>query len=434
MADTAALAKNRKLDAFHQHHKLREDLGFKPAPSPKLKAGRDYPAACQNQICCLVPINSKPADGKPVAEFPVSSRCRTQHSRLFNSTSANGIGKSAADTNPWDVAVTSTFYQPKGQSVEDNFESSARSDKVDETIKLVRKVLSDVRLENPRNGDGVNDHIKAAVLLRDQGKWLNTEKRLGAIPGVEVGDAFQCRAELRVIGLHCQLWRGIDYVKINGRTLATSVVDSGRHSKTDYPSSPDVFIYSGEGGNPSTQNIAKPEDQTLERGNLALENSMMMKNPIRVVRKVKNPWGSANKFVYQGLYKVEDYKLVTGKYGQLVYEFIFRRMKQPDRPQAQRTRGRKPEWLDISQGTEKKTPISGVNALVADKPCVLKDITKLMNPRSDGQSIRSSGSDGRSDSCKIKNPRSIPRVPSCKRFGSCLNRLSQHQFQHKRER
>lgn len=191
----------------------------------------------------------------------------------------------------WDVAVTSTFYPPKAQSVEDNFENSVRSDKVDETIKLFRKVLSDVRLETPRTGDGVNDHIKAAVLLREQGKWLNTEKRLGAIPGVEVGDAFQCRAELRVIGLHCQLWRGIDYVKINGRTLVTSVVDSGRYSKTtDYPSSPDVFIYSGEGGNPSTQNIAKPEDQTLERGNLALENSMMMKNPIRVVRKVKNPW------------------------------------------------------------------------------------------------------------------------------------------------
>ncbi|XWS27624.1 hypothetical protein CRYUN_Cryun26dG0133600 [Craigia yunnanensis] len=276
MANTATLPKKRKLDAFHQHHKVCEDLGFKRDPSSKhfirrYSTGIDFQAGCQNQTYVLVP-NRFSADGKSLPGFQVSARCRTQHSRLFNSTSANGFGKS----NPLHIAKDTGL--PLAGSVEHNFEGVC-SDKVDETIKLFRKVLSDLKRKNMGKNTSFRPHIKAAIFLQKQGKWLNVEKRLGHVPGVGVYEEFQYRAELRVIGLHCQLERGIDYVKINGEILATSIVDSGRYlNKTDTVKSLDFLIYHGAGGNPTIQKT-KPKDQRLVGGNLALYNSMRKKSP-----------------------------------------------------------------------------------------------------------------------------------------------------------
>ncbi|KAK9198300.1 hypothetical protein WN944_013484 [Citrus x changshan-huyou] len=83
-----------------------------------------------------------------------------------------------------------------------------------------------------------------------------------------------------MIGLHLQIQGGIDYVKHKGKILATSIVASGGYD--DNLDNSDVLIYTGQGGN--VMNGGKePEDQKLERGNLALANSIHEQNPVRVI-------------------------------------------------------------------------------------------------------------------------------------------------------
>ncbi|MBA0614348.1 hypothetical protein Godav_014654, partial [Gossypium davidsonii] len=144
--------------------------------------------------------------------------------------------------------------------------------------------------ENGRNS-GLKVHIRAAkVVVRTMGKW---------------------RGELSIVGLHHEFQRGIDYMKlINGKILATSIVDSGRYDNIDEICS-DKLVYCGEGDNPN-------KDQKLVRGNLALKNNMDDKMPVRVIRKV-NDDGSGDrgcnyKFVYDGLFCVTEYWKEKGKF------------------------------------------------------------------------------------------------------------------------
>ncbi|XP_027124764.2 YDG domain-containing protein At5g47150 [Coffea arabica] len=176
---------------------------------------------------------------------------------------------------------------------------------------------------------GANERIdiKAAMILKKEGKWVNTTREVGEIPGVEIGDQFQYRAELAIVGLHTQLSAGIDYIKIGSKLFATCIVDSGRYNNERR--SPDVFIYTGEGGNPEIYK-KKAEDQELKRGNLALKTSMLADLPVRVVRchqspEAPNPLGVNNgtglRYTYLGLYKVSSCDRVRDKYGKLAFKF-----------------------------------------------------------------------------------------------------------------
>ncbi|GAY62173.1 hypothetical protein CUMW_215690 [Citrus unshiu] len=84
-----------------------------------------------------------------------------------------------------------------------------------------------------------------------------------------------------MIGLHLQIQGGIDYVKRKGKNLATSIVASGGYD--DNLDNSDVLIYTGQGGN-GMNGGKEPEDQKLERGNLALANRTHEQNPARVIR------------------------------------------------------------------------------------------------------------------------------------------------------
>ena len=105
---------------------------------------------------------------------------------------------------------------------------------------------------------------------------------MGAVPGVEVGDQFHYRIELCIVGLHRQGQAGIDFLKEENVIVATSVVASGGYE--DDLDSGDVLIYTGQGGNNYSGNKKQTEDQKLERGNLALKNSINWKIPVRVLR------------------------------------------------------------------------------------------------------------------------------------------------------
>ena len=203
--------------------------------------------------------------------------------------------------------------------------------RVEEALSLFRELLSKRMRElkakpDIKNGATRAAYTAAAIDLRWERKWVNTDKRLGAVPGVEVGDKFQCATELNIVGLHRQFQGGIDYMIKDRTKLATSIVASGRYAN-DMISS-EVFIYSGQGGNPSVGR-SEPKDQKLERGNLALKNSMEARTPVRVIRGFEISNSKASKtiiYVYDGLYLVEKFTQERGAFGKLVFKFVLRRI------------------------------------------------------------------------------------------------------------
>ncbi|KAF7822424.1 histone-lysine N-methyltransferase, H3 lysine-9 specific SUVH5-like [Senna tora] len=214
--------------------------------------------------------------------------------------------------------------------------------------------------------------MEVAMCLRQQHKWINSGKQLGPIPGIEVGDQFQCRAELNIVGLHCQYRRGIDFMKKDEVLLATSIVATNRYANVK--SSSNSLTYIGHGGNPQVRNV-KPTDQKLIEGNLAMMNSMKAKTPVRVVMKVSNSKSNIN-YIYDGLYIVEKMTQVRGEYGKLVFKFsLTRTSNQPysfslrkmiDKPKSSAVAKREVVCSnDISRGLE-KFPIRMVTSIRDD--------------------------------------------------------------------
>ncbi|GMI87954.1 hypothetical protein HRI_002464700 [Hibiscus trionum] len=204
-------------------------------------------------------------------------------------------------------------------------------------VKGLRDKVSNNHGMSPERGkcSGLALHKRVASLLKRLGKWVNTTKQIGCVAGVEIGDEFHWRGELCIVGLHSEFQRGIDCIaSLNGRTWATSIVDSGRYdSATTSRVSPNEFTYCGEGENPifGGKKKAKVKDQKLVGGNLALMNNMVDRKPVRVIRKY-NHIGNANdsgyKFVYEGLYRVTKYwKEIRGDSGTYVYKFNLVKME-----------------------------------------------------------------------------------------------------------
>ncbi|XP_076930194.1 YDG domain-containing protein At5g47150-like [Bidens hawaiensis] len=125
--------------------------------------------------------------------------------------------------------------------------------------------------------------IKVAEIVIKKLNWMVPEKMTSPVCGVQIGDTFNYRAQLMMIGLHSQPQSGIDYIKINGENMAVSIVDACRYSNKR--GSSDTLVYSGEGGIEMFGSKLEG-DQKLVKGNLALKNSKDKKNQVRVFRKV----------------------------------------------------------------------------------------------------------------------------------------------------
>ncbi|KAF5803573.1 putative [histone H3]-lysine(4) N-trimethyltransferase chromatin remodeling SET family [Helianthus annuus] len=175
--------------------------------------------------------------------------------------------------------------------------------------------------------------LRAATVMKERGLWLNRDKRIvGAIPGVYVGDIFFFRMEICVVGMHGLPQAGIDYLtssqSSNGDPIATSIIVSGGYE--DDQDAGDVIIYTGHGGQDKYSRQAN--HQRLEGGNLAMERSMHYGIEVRVVRGFRYEGSPSGKvYVYDGLYKVVDSWLETGKSGFGVIKFKLIRMdNQPE--------------------------------------------------------------------------------------------------------
>lgn len=342
-----------------------------------------------------------------------------------------------------------------------NDNDAVTRNKVRETLRLFqaicRKLLHEEEAKVKERGNTRRRvDLQASKILKEKGKYVNTGKHIiGSVPGVEVGDEFIYRVELNIVGLHRQIQGGIDYMKQDGKLLATSIVSSGAYD--DDTDNSDVLIYTGSGGNMMSGD-KEPEDQKLERGNLSLKNSMDAKNPVRVIRGESKGADSVDArgrtYIYDGLYLVEKCWQEIGSHGKLVFKFKLVRIQgQPELAwnvvkKSKKFKVREGVCVDdISQGKE-KIPICAVNTLNDEKPPPFKYTDRMIYPHwcrrlpPKGCDCINGCSESRKCPCLEKNGGGIPYNyngaiveakplvyecgPSCKCPPSCYNRVSQH--------
>ncbi|KAL2517665.1 putative histone-lysine N-methyltransferase [Abeliophyllum distichum] len=239
--------------------------------------------------------------------------------KRYGAHDENLPSNSRASYTPHDFDVN---IPPKRSS-----QTDARN-RVIETLRMFRSICrkcsqDEAKSENqPKRID-----LLAVEIIKNRKMEVNTGKKiLGEVPGVEVGDEFQYRAELAIVGIHRPYQAGIDSMKHKGISVANSIVDAGVYAGDKHNA--DVIIYSGQGGNIVEKN-KPPEDQKLKKGNLALKNSISAKTPVRVIRGRKETKPSSKlvtTYVYDGLYTVDRYWQETGPHGKLVYMFELRRI------------------------------------------------------------------------------------------------------------
>ncbi|KAH7351933.1 hypothetical protein KP509_19G021100 [Ceratopteris richardii] len=194
-----------------------------------------------------------------------------------------------------------------------------------QTLRLFDAVHRNLLLEDEPK---TRVHLTVSSILTENGRSLNkTAKKIGVLPGLEVGDIFYFRMELSCAGIHRPIQAGIDYLNAKDTEyrspVAISIISSGGYEAKDEG---DELIYTGQGGKNAAD--GKPsEDQKLERGNLAMEGSMKHGTPVRVIRGVKNAASPSGKiYVYDGLYKVEKFWSEKGKHGFEEFKFQLQRL------------------------------------------------------------------------------------------------------------
>ncbi|KAL8460102.1 hypothetical protein ACS0TY_031856 [Phlomoides rotata] len=219
----------------------------------------------------------------------------------------------------------------------DDFRRSNGDKNTTATILLVydllrRRLTHLEELKGASPGVAKRPDLKASNLLMTKGVRTNCTKRIGHVPGVDVGDIFFFRMELCLVGLHAQSMGGIDYMSVRVTTdeepVAVSIVSSGGYD--DDGDNSDVLIYSGQGG--VTRRDGQMFDQKLERGNLALEKSLHRAYDVRVIRGIKDLDSTGKIYVYDGLYKIQESWAEKNKSGCNVFKYKLVRV--PGQPEA----------------------------------------------------------------------------------------------------
>ncbi|KAK7405654.1 hypothetical protein VNO78_07222 [Psophocarpus tetragonolobus] len=312
--------------------------------------------------------------------------------------------------------------------------------------------------------------LRASTVMTSKAFRTNMRRRVGAVPGVEIGDIFFFRLEMCIVGLHGQSMSGIDYMvvkdEVQEEQVALSIVSSGVYdNNTD---DDDVLVYSGQG-----ENFNKKDkhvlDQKLHRGNLALDKSWRRQNEVRVIRGLRD---AANKnakiYVYDGLYKIQDTWIEKGQSGGGVFKYKFVRL--PGQPSAFAGWRSVQKWktdsstlrtglilADLSTGSE-SIPVPLVNEVDNEKgPSFFTYFHSLKDPKPFSSVQSSYGCNCNktcvpgdlSCSCIQRNEGDFPYTanailvsrkplvhecgPMCKCFPNCKNRVSQTGLKHQME-
>ncbi|KAJ7515986.1 hypothetical protein O6H91_22G037200 [Diphasiastrum complanatum] len=196
---------------------------------------------------------------------------------------------------------------------------------------LRRKLMRDEENVAKQTASAKRSDLKAGTLMNEKKLSVNRVKKLGYVPGVEVGDHFYFRMELCIVGLHRQIQGGIDYISGKerenewGHHVAASITASGGYE--DDIDDGETLVYTGQGGNNYKGDKRQQVDQKLERGNLAMENSCRLGLPVRVIRGCKDKSSpSGTIYTYDGLYMVKESWLDKGVSGFGVYKFKLQRI------------------------------------------------------------------------------------------------------------
>ncbi|CAM8968315.1 unnamed protein product [Rhodiola kirilowii] len=251
-----------------------------------------------------------------------------------------------------EIISSSTLKTIDSHQSADGNEDSARYVRM--VFDLLRRRISQMEDSKDATGSGAKrPDLRAGSVLLAKGLRTNSNKRIGAVPGISIGDIFYFRMEMCLVGLHAQSMAGIDYMSIKldrgDEPLAVSIVSSGGYE--DDTDDPDVLVYSGQGGN--VQVGKEITDQKLVRGNLALEKSLHRGNEVRVIRGVKDPANPLTKvYFYDGLYTIQESWAEKGKSGCNVYKYKFVRI--PGQPEAFM------KWKSMQQWRSGTVPRDGV--------------------------------------------------------------------------
>ncbi|CAL5191807.1 unnamed protein product [Lathyrus oleraceus] len=301
--------------------------------------------------------------------------------------------------------------------------------------------------------------MEASKILKRRGKFLHEGKKIiGDVPGIEVGDMFQYFEVLNVVGLHRNIFNGIDHVRYNGELIATSVVSCRLYD--DELDDAEVVISTGEEGN-----VINNHNQLKE--NLALMTSYYAKNPVRVIINLNSNNGSGSfngdeKYCYYGVYKVDRVHPEIGKSG---YKFLL--VKSPYQKKIACNELRKYKKIvkrekclkfvkDISEGKE-YFPIPMTNCVDSESVPDFQYITRMVNHErckskrfnhlkgNVGFECVGNYSDSDKCSCVVKNGRKFPFNRNgtievtekniiyecghyCKCSSKCCNRVSQYKI------
>ncbi|KAL3675696.1 hypothetical protein R1sor_025644 [Riccia sorocarpa] len=174
--------------------------------------------------------------------------------------------------------------------------------------------------------------MKVARALRRDGLWLNYNQRpIGHCPGIPVGACFTYRIEMVLTGLHSVYQNGIavipaDLSPYNEPVSPSVVLLTGALDKyKDDKDMGDEVVYCGHGG--YCARTKKYQDQVLERGNLALANSLEFQVPVRLIRGRRDRSSKTGRlYSYDGLYKVIALNFTVGVKGNKVFLFTMVRL------------------------------------------------------------------------------------------------------------
>ncbi|KAL8229057.1 hypothetical protein R6Q57_013957 [Mikania cordata] len=355
-------------------------------------------------------------------------------------------------------------------------EEEKRCKKDDDDKKKKPKSKDHVAVEEKQKAK--RPDLKALSKMMSSNTILTPPKRIGSIPGVDVGHQFFSRCEMVTVGFHNHWLCGIDYIGAGSQReypefklpITVAIVLSGQY-EDDLDNSEDV-VYTGQGGNNLLGNKRQISDQVMTRGNLGLKNCLEQNVPVRVIRGHQSRTSYVGKvYTYDGLYKVVKYWAEKGVSGFTVYKFRLKRLEgQPSlvTEQVYFARGRIPNEVselrglvceDISGGLE-NIPIPATN-LVDDPPippsgCTyiksLKFSKNVVLPSSaSGCNCKGSCTDPRSCACARLNGTDFPYVhrdggrliepkavvfecgPNCGCGPSCVNRTSQRGLSYRLE-
>ncbi|CAL5345262.1 unnamed protein product [Camellia sinensis] len=217
-------------------------------------------------------------------------------------------------------------------------------------VPIVRFMLLQGEEAKPRQQGCPSKRIDllASQIVRAKGKKANTGKNIiGSVPGVEVGDEFQYRVELALVGIHRLYQAGIDYINHGEMIISTSIVASG-------------------GGGTAVGRDKQHEDQKLERGDLALKNSITVNNLVRVI--LKRYWHD------------------VGPHGKLVFKFeLTRILGQPELAwkevkKSNKYKIREGRCVDDISGGKELFPICAVNTMDNENPPTFNYMTQMKYP------------------------------------------------------